>query len=96
MESTRVEINVVIVNRQGLHARPAAQFVRLTGQFPECEVTVVREGMSVNGKSIMGMMMLAAGPGTELSIVIEGEGADELSKSLRELIESGFGEEISG
>jgi len=55
VESTRVEIKVKVVNTQGLHARPAAQFVKLAGQYDETEVTVVRDGMNVNGKSIMGM-----------------------------------------
>ncbi|MBX3730749.1 MAG: HPr family phosphocarrier protein [Candidatus Sumerlaeia bacterium] len=95
LESTRTEIRVTITNRQGLHARPAAQFVRIAGQYPDCEVTVSREGMSVNGKSIMGMMMLAAGPGTELSIVAEGDGAEEICRSLKDLVSSGFGEERS-
>ncbi len=96
MESTRVEFEVVIRNRQGLHARPAAQFVRSTGKFPDCDVTVNRDGMSVNGKSIMGMMMLAAGAGTTLRIVAEGEGAEELRQDLEKLVDSGFGEELMG
>ena len=92
MESTRTEVQVTIRNTQGLHARPAAQFVRIAGQFDDCDITVIRDGMNVNGKSIMGMMMLAAGPGTELTIVAEGEGADEVCKNLKDLIDSGFGE----
>lgn len=87
-----MEIEVEITNPQGLHARPAAQFVRIAGQFPDCEVTVDRDGMAVNGKSIMGMMMLAAGQGAKLQIRAEGDGADELCQSLKELVESGFGE----
>lgn len=90
-----MEIEVTIRNRQGLHARPAAQFVRTAGKFPECEVTVNRDGMSVNGKSIMGMMMLAAGAGTSLRIVAEGDGAEELCQDLKDLVESGFGEELA-
>lgn len=95
LKSTRTEIDATITNRQGLHARPAAQFVRIAGQYDDCEVTVIRDGMSVNGKSIMGMMMLAAGPGTTLKIVAEGDGADDLCRSLKELIDSGFGEDLS-
>ena len=94
MESIRIERDITIVNKQGLHARPAAQFVRAAAGFPDCEVTVSRDGMSVNGKSIMGMMMLAAGPGTTLKIVTEGEGAEELSSQLTDLVNGGFGEEI--
>ena len=58
-------------------------------------MTVNRDGMSVNGKSIMGMMMLAAGAGTSLRIVAEGDGAEELCQDLKELVESGFGEELA-
>ena len=93
LESAKTEIKVRIVNRQGLHARPAAQFVRSAGQFPECEVTVVKDGNAVNGKSIMGMLMLEAAQGTELTITTEGEGSEELSSVLRDLVESGFDED---
>lgn len=96
MESTRNEIQVTIRNRQGLHARPAAHFVRIAGKYQDCEVTVAKDGMAVNGKSIMGMMMLAAGPGSTISIVAEGESAEELCNDLKELVESGFGEDNPG
>ena len=92
VDSTRAEVDVRVINPQGLHARPAAQFVRLAGQFEDCEITVTREGMTVNGKSIMGMMMLAAGPGTTLNIVAEGDGADEVCRGLKDLVDGGFGE----
>jgi len=94
VDTTKAAISVQIVNRQGLHARPAAQFVRAAGQFPECEVTVNRDGMVVNGKSIMGMMMLTAGPGSTLDIAADGEGAEELCQKLKELVEGGFGEDL--
>ena len=91
-----MEITVTVRNRQGLHARPAAQFVRITGQYENCEVTVCRDGgMAVNGKSIMGMMMLGAGPGTDLKIVVEGEGQEDLCEEIRSLIDAGFGEELA-
>lgn len=92
MGTNRVNLEVQIVNHQGLHARPAAQFVRMAGKYKDCEVTVTKDGMAVNGKSIMGMMMLGAGPGSTLHIRVDGHGADELGSSLRQLIESGFGE----
>lgn len=95
MDSTRVELEVTIINQQGLHARPAAQFVREAGKYPDCEVTVIRDGMAVNGKSIMGMMMLAAGPGTVLKVVAEGEGAEEAGQGLVGLVKTGFGEPIA-
>ncbi|MBI5155372.1 HPr family phosphocarrier protein [Candidatus Poribacteria bacterium] len=85
----------MIRNQQGLHARPAAQFVRVAGQFPDCEVTVSRDGMAVNGKSIMGMMMLGAGPGATIQIIAEGDGAEDLCQDLKELVEGGFGEPLA-
>lgn len=91
-----MDIEVRVVNRQGLHARPAAQFVRMAGQYPDCEVTVDKDGMTVNGKSIMGMLMLEAAEGTVLRITTEGEGAEELGQELRKLVESGFGESQQG
>ena len=87
---------MTIVNRQGLHARPAAQFVRVAGQFPDVEVTVDKDGMAVNGKSIMGMLMLEASQGTRLRLTAEGDGAEEAVQALRDLVESGFGEERQG
>lgn len=92
MGTNRVNLEVKIVNHQGLHARPAAQFVRLAGKYKDCEVTVTKDGMAVNGKSIMGMMMLGAGPGSTLAIRVDGREAQELGDSLRQLVESGFGE----
>ncbi|MCC5875865.1 MAG: HPr family phosphocarrier protein [Candidatus Sumerlaeia bacterium] len=90
---TTKEIDVTIVNEQGLHARPAAQFVRLASKYPDVELTVIKESLSVNGKSIIGIMMLAAGPGSNLKLRAEGEKATELLEDLRTLIESRFGEE---
>lgn len=80
-----------IINRLGLHARAAAKFVTCAGQF-ESRVQVEREGRRVNGKSIMGVMMLAAARGT--SIVIEADGADEQDTmdALGALIGDYFGE----
>ena len=82
-----------IVNKLGLHARPAAQLVTAAAQF-EAEVFLVKDGLRVNGKSIMGVMMLAAEKGSR--ITVETDGADEkaaLAEVIR-VIESGFGEEI--
>lgn len=91
--STTKEIDVTIVNEQGLHARPAAQFVRLASKYPDVELTVMKESLSVNGKSIIGIMMLAAGPGSSLKIRAEGEKAEQLLSDLKNLIDSRFGEE---
>jgi phosphocarrier protein HPr len=83
---------VVIPNKKGLHARASAQFVRCASAF-NADIRVTREGHTVGGTSIMGLMMLAAGQGH--SILIETEGADgrQALDALIALVESGFGEE---
>jgi phosphocarrier protein len=86
------EAKVTIVNRLGLHARPAMTFVDLAVQF-ESEIRVRKGEHEVDGKSIMQMMMLAAGKGSELVIRAEGADAEKAVASLRALIESGFDEE---
>ncbi len=90
-----MELEVTISNTQGLHARPAAQFVRVASKYPDAELTVCKDSMSVNGKSIIGIMMLAAGPGSVLQLKAEGDRSEELLDDLRQLIESGFGEEMA-
>ena len=86
-----IERSVEIVNSLGLHARPAAQFVRLAAGFTS-EIELVRDEMSVNGKSIMGVMMLAAECGS--MVVLRATGSDEEAAltALEELIRNGFGE----
>ena len=83
--------DVVVRNRQGIHARPSAAFVKLAAQF-RCEVTLEKDGESINGKSIMGLLMLAAGPGSRIRIVCDGEDALKAAESLAGLVEGGFGE----
>ncbi len=80
-----------IVNRLGLHARPAAEFVKVAARF-RSSIAVRKDALEVNGKSIMGMMMLAAECGSELVIRIEGEDADAALEALRALVAAGFGE----
>jgi phosphocarrier protein len=82
---------ITIVNRLGLHARAAAKLVGLASGFG-ADVTLERQGQRVNGKSIMGVMMLAASKGTALQLTVDGEGEEELMKALVELIEDKFGE----
>ncbi|MDX1392981.1 MAG: HPr family phosphocarrier protein [Gemmatimonadota bacterium] len=89
---TTVERTATIRNRLGLHARPAAEFVKLAGEF-DADVWVVRGDLEVNGKSIMGVMMLAAEAGTRISIRAVGVDAETAVTRLVELVESGFGEE---
>jgi phosphocarrier protein len=86
------ERRVTILNKRGLHARAAAKFVKLAGQFG-AELTVTKDGVAVSGRSIMGLMMLAAGPGTELSIRAEGTDADAALDALAGLVAAKFDED---
>lgn len=88
----QVEREVTVSNRQGLHARPAAEFVKLASTF-DSEIFVEKDELEVNGKSIMGVMMLAAEPGATLAIRAEGDDSDEAVEALAGLVEDGFGEE---
>lgn len=88
-EATRRTVR--IANRQGLHARPAAEFVKLAKTF-EAEIVVMKEEVEVNGKSILGLMMLAAEHGCELVIRAEGTDADAAVDGLCALVAGGFGE----
>lgn len=87
-----IERTVAIVNRLGLHARPAAEFVKVAGRFA-CEVKVRKDAMEVNGKSIMGMMMLAAEQGARLVIQVNGDDGAAALDALEALIRAGFGED---
>ena len=80
----------MINNRLGLHARAAAKFVQMASRFAS-EVSVMKDGKAVNGKSIMGVMMLAAAQGAEIEIRTEGEDADEALASLESLVTGRFG-----
>jgi len=82
---------VTIVNRLGMHARASAKFVHLASTFAST-VTLARSGRQVNGKSIMGIMMLAAGTGTELTLCAEGADEDQALTQLSQLIADRFGE----
>jgi len=82
---------VVIINPLGLHARPAAQIVRLASNF-NADIRLEKDGMEVNGKSIMGVMMLAAECGSTLRILAEGADADAALEALCGLVSRGFGE----
>ena len=90
----RTSVKVVIRNRLGLHARPAMAFVDAAAAFAS-EITVRREDSteSIDGKSIMQMMMLAATQGTTLEVTADGEDAEAACAALRALVERGFDEE---
>ncbi|UCF43646.1 MAG: HPr family phosphocarrier protein [Planctomycetota bacterium] len=92
LEKVICEAEVEIRNADGLHMRPAMQFVDIANQF-ECDVTVSNTENSVDGKSIMQMSMLAATCGTKLKITTEGADAQEAIKALRELVEDKHFEE---
>ena len=85
------ECQAIVVNPLGLHARPAAKLVKLATQFAS-EIELVKDGMPVNGKSIMGVMMLAAECGSSLTIRASGPDAAAAAAALAALINSGFEE----
>ena len=86
-----LEREVTIVNRRGLHARAAAKFVKLASGF-DATVVVEKEGMRVSGLSIMGLLMLAAAPGSCVRIETEGAAAPEALEALAGLVDGGFDE----
>jgi phosphocarrier protein len=83
---------LVVTNKLGIHARPAAMFVKTANRF-ECDVYVEKDGERVNGKSIMGLMMLAAGPGSKLLVFAEGEDAAKAVVELEGLLRRKFDED---
>ena len=93
-DSRAIRRTVTIVNERGLHARAAAKFVKTVDGF-DATVTVERGGVSVDGRSIMGLMMFGAGPGTELQVSVSGLQADAVMAALADLIARGFDEDIS-
>jgi phosphocarrier protein HPr len=84
--------NFLIVNKLGLHARASALFVKTACRF-NSEVKLAKEDVEVNGKSIMGIMMLAASKGTTVSLSVEGADEAEAMQVIGDLIENGFGED---
>lgn len=84
--------DMVVGNQLGMHARPASMFVKLATKF-NSEIFVEKDGESVNGKSIMGLMMLAAGPGSKLTVRADGDDADQAIEELNLLFESNFEED---
>lgn len=85
------ERSVQIVNKHGLHARPAAEMVKAASRF-KCDITISRDDLEVNGKSIMGVMMLAAEYGASITLKANGADADEALDALAALVASRFGE----
>jgi phosphocarrier protein HPr len=87
----RLERTFLIVNTLGLHARAAAQLVQTANRY-KAEVHVEKDGTEVNGKSIMGVLTLAAAKGTEILVSCEGDDASQAMAALAAIIENGFGE----
>ena len=89
---SKVTKELIVSNKLGIHARPAAMFVRLANKF-DCQVYVEKDGDRVNGKSIMGLMMLAAGPGSKLMLFAEGVEAAKAVLEIEALLKRNFDEE---
>lgn len=88
-----IEKTIIIKNRQGLHARPAALFVQTANKF-DCDITVSKGKDKVNGKSIMGIMMLEAGKGAKVTIIADGPDAAEAVSELEKLLLSDMEDSI--
>ncbi|BFM48001.1 HPr family phosphocarrier protein [Marinomonas sp. THO17] len=86
------EESITIINKLGLHARAAGKLVETTSRF-SCDITIEKDGRNVDGKSIMAMMMLAAGKGTEITVKTNGEDEEEAIKAVLALINDRFGED---
>jgi len=87
-----IEKTVTIKNRLGMHARPAALFVKTAAQF-KSDISVIKDGLEVNGKSIMGVMMLAAEQGSQITLRADGEDEREAIEALEKLINDKFYED---
>jgi phosphocarrier protein HPr len=85
------ERNLDIINELGLHARAATKLVQLASKFP-CELEIEKDGQTVNGKSIMGVLMLVAAKGTTITVRAKGERAEECVAAVAELVADRFGE----
>ena len=86
-----IKITVLIINKLGLHARASAKFVSTASRY-QSHLDVTKQSQTVNGKSIMGVMMLAASQGSELTLQIDGPDEEEMKLALVELINNRFGE----
>src|SRR5881409_2686571 len=91
-EDLRITKELVVTNKLGIHARPAAMFVKTANRF-NCEIFVEKDGERVNGKSIMGLMMLAAGPGSKLLLTADGPDAARALAELEALVNRKFDED---
>lgn len=91
-KASKIKRDITVVNKLGIHARPAAMFVKVANKF-DCDVLVEKDGDVINGKSIMGLMMLAAGPGSRITVVADGPDAAKALDEIEALIKRKFDEE---
>jgi phosphocarrier protein len=91
-DQTRVSKELTVTNKLGIHARPAALFVKVAGKF-HSDITVEKDGEQINGKSIMGLMMLAAAQGSQLKVIAEGPDAEAAVRELEQLFIQKFNED---
>jgi phosphocarrier protein len=91
-DDVKVTKELIVINKLGIHARPAALFVKTANRF-DCEIFVEKDGEKVNGKSIMGLMMLAAGPGSKLLVHAEGQDAAHAVGEIELLLKRKFDED---
>ena len=91
-DDVKLTKELMVLNKLGIHARPAALFVKTANRF-DCDIFVEKDGEKVNGKSIMGLMMLAAGPGSKLTVYAEGADAVRAVVEIEALIQRKFDEE---
>ena len=85
--------DILVANKLGIHARPAAMFVKTANRF-SCDIFVEKDGEKVNGKSIMGLLTLVAAHGVTMKVVCEGDDAEVAVAALADLVASGFGEGV--
>jgi phosphocarrier protein HPr len=88
----KISKTLVVQNKLGIHARPAALFAKTANRF-KSDVFVEKDGETINAKSIMGLMMLAAGPGSKILVIAKGPDASDAVKAIEDLLESKFGED---
>lgn len=93
MPETEISRLLTVQNKMGIHARPAAMIVRISNKYAHCDVWVEKDGERVNGKSIMSLMMLAAGRGSEVNFVASGEDAGAMLDEIEDLFNRKFDEE---
>lgn len=89
-----VSREVTVVNKAGVHTRPASMIVRAAAKFTNCEFYIIKDGYEINGKSIIGVMTLAAEQGATLTIQFSGENEEEAADAIEAIFADGFGEEL--